>query len=1110
MRRRLRLHDPVFFDPGHKRGPRLRIAAISLGLLVTLWTAAFAIGVMYVDILPANRQLAEIGRTTTSPRPRAGETALPEACTGEIMTPRDMQASGPPLSATIYLRVWPDHGLHVLASHCGQVKRVIGEWLTIDPDQQSVDWLSEVGADAALRDMRHMSPDVQLGLTALLPLPPVDAAGETVLDDPDARNRLVAALNAKLAGSAYSTLCLYPYGYQDAHRDGLLALLTDIDAALAPGTKSCLVTESDSKLWQDQGLIGVVDDVILQAFLNPGAGSLPTPLAPQKWFEELVMTASQTVAHEKLNLALGSMGVLWVEGSPEPTIVPFAEAMRLASRNAATVTLDPVSLNTHVTYADADGQRVEIWLLDAASLHNQLRALAGANAAKVTLWAAGLEDPGAWALLQPDASQLVEGDRAATISFPDFVGYEGDGPFLRTVDEAQEGHRQFYRDPVSGLITGQVYDPLPRPFTIQRYGSLDQKVVALTFDDGPDVEFTTAILDVLRSEGVPATFFVVGTNVIQHPDLAIRMVDEGHEIGSHTFLHPSDEDLGPQRAQFELNALQRLLAAVTGRSTYLFRMPYGRSEGPLIETEARSQALIETEGYLIAGADTVPRDWEGMTGPEIADYVVAEVEAERGGQVVVMHDAGGDRASTVAAVPILIERLRAQGYEFVGLSQFLGLTRDAVMPPVQNGWIFLDGAAFLAISGLGPLLFWAFWLCIGLGLVRALAVLALALLRRPHRTDFTGPMQSVTVVVPAFNEGLVIVASIKAVLASDHPDVTVIVVDDGSTDDTAQVVEAAFAGDPRVRLIRQPNGGKWAALNAAYQLIDTEVVVAVDADTLLAPDAIGLLARHFADPQIGAVAGNVKVGNRRHSLARLQALEYITAQNIDRRAAEKMRGMLVVPGCIGAWRAEAVRKVGLYSGDTITEDADLTVSIARAGYRTVFEERAYSVTEVPETIPPFLKQRLRWTFGMMQIAWKHRRAARTARGVGFFSLPDLWLTGVLMGLIAPLADLFFLGVVLHAAFNLIQGQALPNEEVTAAMIAGWIALPCLDLLGAVVAFSYERTESKRLLLLLPLQRLIYRPLIYVTVYRAVSRALAGRLANWGKLVRHGILGPQIP
>jgi cellulose synthase/poly-beta-1,6-N-acetylglucosamine synthase-like glycosyltransferase len=411
--------------------------------------------------------------------------------------------------------------------------------------------------------------------------------------------------------------------------------------------------------------------------------------------------------------------------------------------------------------------------------------------------------------------------------------------------------------------------------------------------------------------------------------------------------------------------------------------------------------------------------------------------------------------------------------------------------------------SFVAVAGIGNVLIWVFWIAVVFGVIRSLFVLSLAHLRRRHPSSLPEPARSVTIVIPAFNEELVIADGIAAALASNYPDVRIIVVDDGSTDSTALAVEAAFGNHPSVRLIRQPNGGKCKALNAAYAEIETEVVVAVDADTLLHPDAVRMLLGHFSDPQIGAVAGNVKVGNRRGLLPRLQALEYITAQNIDRRAAEHLNAMLVVPGAIGAWRAEVVRKVGLYSSDTITEDADLTIAILRAGYRVVFEERAYSITDAPETLSSFMKQRLRWTFGMMQATWKHRRAAKTARGVVFFSIPDLWLTGILLGLLAPLADAMFAGALIKAAAGVAQGEPLANTDTSIAIVIGWVALPVLDLVLVLAAFRFERQESRWLIFLVPFQRLIYRPLLYITVYRAVSHALAGRIAGWGKLIRLG-------
>jgi cellulose synthase/poly-beta-1,6-N-acetylglucosamine synthase-like glycosyltransferase len=219
----------------------------------------------------------------------------------------------------------------------------------------------------------------------------------------------------------------------------------------------------------------------------------------------------------------------------------------------------------------------------------------------------------------------------------------------------------------------------------------------------------------------------------------------------------------------------------------------------------------------------------------------------------------------------------------------------------------LDRAYYVTLSTLGHALVWIFWGAIAIGVARTLFVLAFALSRRRHAVEPSGPPVRVAIVIPAYNEELVIADAIRAALASDYPDIRVIVVDDGSTDDTAAIVQRDFGDDTRVHLIQQANGGKWSALNAAYAKLEAEVVVAVDADTVLDHGAVRLLAGHFADPRVGAVAGTVKVGNRHGLLQRLQALEYITAQNFDRRAAERLNAMLVVPGSIGAWRAEAVR-----------------------------------------------------------------------------------------------------------------------------------------------------------------------------------------------------------
>jgi cellulose synthase/poly-beta-1,6-N-acetylglucosamine synthase-like glycosyltransferase len=284
---------------------------------------------------------------------------------------------------------------------------------------------------------------------------------------------------------------------------------------------------------------------------------------------------------------------------------------------------------------------------------------------------------------------------------------------------------------------------------------------------------------------------------------------------------------------------------------------------------------------------------------------------------------------------------------------------------------------------------------------------ALALLRRPRGgidPDFQPP---VTIIVPAFNEETVIANCLRSLLRSDYWPLSILVVDDGSTDRTSQVVRELASEEPRIRLQIQPNGGKWSAINRALALIDTPIFVVADADSMFLPDTVRWLVQDFRDERVGAVAGVVEVGNRGSLLTSLQNLEYVVSQSVFRRAQEMIEGIGVVPGAIGAWRTEAVRRAGLMSEDTITEDADLTVAVHRAGYRVRMQENARSVTEAPEVVKAFMRQRLRWTFGMLQVAWKHKRATLEGRPVSIVTLTDsVWLSCI-GALMAPFVDLFF-------------------------------------------------------------------------------------------------------
>ncbi|RZM21332.1 MAG: glycosyltransferase, partial [Sphingomonas sp.] len=441
-----------------------------------------------------------------------------------------------------------------------------------------------------------------------------------------------------------------------------------------------------------------------------------------------------------------------------------------------------------------------------------------------------------------------------------------------------------------GELSDVVFSQLPSPWTVQRTG-YRPGLVALTFDDGPDPKWTPQILDVLKAKHVPATFFIIGDNGLTQRGLLQRLIVEGHEVGNHTYTHPNLATTSDDTTMLELNATQRLFQAFTGRSLRLFRAPYFGDAEPSTADEIGPAYAAQQRGYLSVGLHVDPDDWMRPGAQAIVDRTVAGVEAgdaERSGNIVLLHDAGGDRAQTVAALPVLIDRLRAKGYRFVPVSELAGLPRDMVNPPISSGdrWAArADLGLFLTLGGLTVAIKWLFAVAITLGILRALALSLLALIqaRREAQTVFPAidPTTEVTVLIPAFNEERVIERAVRRVLDSHDVAVKIVVIDDGSSDRTSAVVAEAFADEPRVRLMTLANGGKARALNTALLEVTSDIVIALDADTQFEETTIARLARWFVDPKLGAVAGNAKVGNRVNLITRWQALEYITAQNLE-------------------------------------------------------------------------------------------------------------------------------------------------------------------------------------------------------------------------------------
>ncbi|MFF5288892.1 bifunctional polysaccharide deacetylase/glycosyltransferase family 2 protein [Paractinoplanes globisporus] len=609
------------------------------------------------------------------------------------------------------------------------------------------------------------------------------------------------------------------------------------------------------------------------------------------------------------------------------------------------------------------------------------------------------------------------------------------------------------------------------------------KTIALTFDDGPDPVWTPRILAVLAKYHARATFFEVGSRVNQYPDIARQVVSGGNEIGSHTFTHIA-AGVPAWRMRLELTLTGNAVASAVGKSPVLLRLPY--SATPEALTGAEYAAWRDAApGYLLVLTDHDTGDWRRPGAAAIARGV-------RPG-VVMLHDSGGDRSQTVSALDQAIPRLQAQGYRFVTVSEALGLpaTPAATAPQRWRGQALR--LAQSAAAGLVRILTVVMVVAVVLGLLRLVVQLVTAGLhvrrvRRRHRRPLRdlGP---VSVVVPAFNEAANIAATVRSLITSDYPAVEVIVVDDGSTDDTAGIVERL--GLPGVYVVRQPNAGKPAALNTGIRHARGEILVLVDGDTVFAPDAIGRLVQPMADARVGAVSGNTKVANRTGLLGRWQHLEYVQGFNLDRRMFEIARCMPTVPGAIGAFRRAAVRDAGGVPAETLAEDTDFTMAVLRAGWLVVYEPRAVAWTEAPATVRQLWRQRYRWCYGTMQAMWKHRRTVlrRGAAGrLGRRGLGYLLLFQVLLPLTAPVIDVYALYSVLF----------LPLGRT----VAVWAGFTAVQAATTAVALRLDG-ERYGPLWSLPLQQVVHRQIMYLVVIQSTVMALLGGRLRWHRIVRTG-------
>ncbi|GHH20092.1 bifunctional polysaccharide deacetylase/glycosyltransferase family 2 protein [Streptomyces lanatus] len=660
--------------------------------------------------------------------------------------------------------------------------------------------------------------------------------------------------------------------------------------------------------------------------------------------------------------------------------------------------------------------------------------------------------------------------------------------------------------------------------------SVPDKTIALTFDDGPNPTWTPQVLAILKKYDIPATFFVVGSMVSRYPSIVGDMVEQGNEVGIHTFTHVDLSYQSDARVNREMQQTQLALAGAAGITTTLFRAPYSSETDAIDNYSWPVYKKLGEEGYTSVFVDTDSDDWKRPGVSKIIRWATPE---DGEGASVLFHDAGGERSQTIKALPTYIEKMKAKGYTFTTISGALQ-KEEAASGRVQQGQgggpggqagvggagagasnlqaahreatgaTLYEGKALIGAVAVAE---WAVpVLSVGL-MVVGVAVMGrfgmmLILARRHYRQrnrrrfSWGAPVyRPVSVIVPAYNEKECIANTLESLAKSTHP-IEIIVVDDGSTDGTSEIARNAAMelGMTNVRVIRQENAGKPAALNNGVRSASYDIVVMMDGDTVFEPDTVRQLVQPFADPGVGAVAGNAKVGNRNTVIGAWQHIEYVMGFNLDRRMYDLLRCMPTIPGAIGAFRREAVLQVGGMSEDTLAEDTDITIAMHRAGWRVVYQEHARAWTEAPGSLKQLWSQRYRWSYGTMQALWKHRKSLTDKGPSGRFGrvgMPLVVIFQIVTPVFAPLIDVFTVYSMIFVDF-------------TAALLA-WLAVLAVQLLCAAYAFRLDR-EKYRYLLMMPLQQLAYRQMMYLVLIHSCITAMTGGRLRWQKLKRTGEVG----
>ncbi|MEO6806235.1 MAG: polysaccharide deacetylase family protein [Edaphobacter sp.] len=1159
----------VFYDPQRKRWKRLRRIFDLLAVLGLVLVSVFVIGLMRMKPLPELfLQTQKRNYRALTKQPTSIFKLHRSAHRKTDIKPADVTLnSGEGLRAAYYVEDDPA-SYSSLKQHISQIDLLFPEWLhVITPDGQikayapdntpypliengtvhQVDRESKVARTVAAN---HVNLDIFPLINNYDPRKGlwVSQIGD-FLSDQARRTSFVQQIHTFLAANpSYRGITIDFQDIPTEAQPGFQALLAALYDDLHPRNLRLYVNApvNDSD-WDLKSVADHSDGLLLMNY-DEHNGDDPGPIASRDWFLDNLKRVLKTVPKEKIICSLGSYGYDWTMTPPPPETggkhrsrkkptpakvlsevqLSTQEAWQAAADSDSQIELDDDSLNAHFAYDDEDAHvRHQVWFLDAVTILNQMRAARTVGIQTYALWKLGSEDNSMWKIWdRPMISDPVK--ELAQVEPGYDVDTEGEGDILRVTRKPQDGKRIVTMDdddsvPIDyRMITQESMESYPLSYTVEQYGYHPNEV-ALSFDDGPDPDWTPKILDILKKYNVKGTFFMIGEVAEDNIGVMRRVFREGHEIGNHTWTHPDISEISKGQVDLELNLTERLFASELGVQPLYFRPPYSIDQEPDTNDQAAPVERIQGLGYVIIGNKIDTNDWDEhprKTPKEIVASVFQQIDDMKTkpwnrGSIILLHDGGGDRTVTIATLPVLIEALRAHGYKIVPVSELVGKTRAEVMPPLtphQRWQARADSITFFFYSFFHYFVVGVFFVGDILMSGRLIIIGIFAIIDRLRtRKNFATPdyQPRVAVLIPAYNEEKVIVRTIRSVMMSNYKNIRIIVIDDGSTDKTYTVSREAYPADiasGRLTVLTKPNGGKADALNFALERTNEEIYVGIDADGVIAHDAITNLVPHFANPKIGAVAGNAKVGNRVNLWTRWQALEYITSQNFERRALDLFDVVMVVPGAIGAWRTAAVKTGGGYHSNTVAEDADLTMNILEQGYSVIYEDRALAFTEAPVNADGLIRQRFRWSFGILQAIYKHKGAISKHRAMGLFALPNILIFQIILPLVSPLIDLMFVAGVIHYFVDKHFHPETASADSFYKLMAFFLAFLIIDFTASALAFTLERKHPASrgdgwLLFHIWIQRFSYRQLFSVVLFKTVKRAIDGKPFSWDKLER---------